>query len=115
MKKSWYERKVIGKYRPPRNHPDVKRDRMNEKGMKELRKLDSEVGVEKYLMIVSRIQILVRAILMPWKWKLNLISPSTKGAAKEVDKWQFVAEERYGQIRHLVLQRNVERDIWRTK
>ena len=110
MKKSWYERKAIGKYRPPRNHPDVKRDRLNEKGMKRLKRLESEPDVERYLRVGSRAQILVRIILMPWKWKLSLISPSSKGAAKEVKRWQLIAEERYGQIRHMVLQSNPQRN-----
>ena len=105
----------VGKYRPPRNHPDVKRDRLNKRGMKKLRKLKNYPDHELYLMVASRAEILVRVILMPWKWGLNLISPSTKGAAKEVERWQFIAEERYGKVRHLVLQRNVERDIWRIK
>ena len=113
MKKSWYERKVIGKYKPPHNHPDVKRDKLNERGMKKLRRQDGKAGVEIYLVVASRAGILVRVILMPWKWRLNLISPSSKGAAKEVERWQLIAGERYGKVRHMVLQRNVERDIWR--
>lgn len=113
MKKSWYERKMLGKYNPPRNHPDVKRDRLNEKGMKKLRRQDSKPAVDQYLRVESRLQILARVVLMPWKWSLSLISPSSKGAYKEVAQWQLVAQERYGRVRHLVLQRNVERDMWR--
>lgn len=110
MKKSWYARKQIGKYQPPRNHPDVKRDRLNKKSMKKLRKLKDCPDHELYLVIASRAQILVRIILMPWKWKLSLISPSGKGGAKEVERWQFIAEERNGKIRHMVLQSNPYRD-----
>lgn len=110
MKESWYARKEIGNYRPPRNHPDVKRDRLNEKGMKKLNRLQPEPDVERYLRVGSRAQILVRIILMPWKWKLSLISPSSKGAAKEVEQWQFIAEERNGKIRRMVLQSNPMRD-----
>lgn len=111
----WYSKKDLGKLHPNKRHPDYLRDRLNERGMKKLNKLKSHSSIELYLRVGSRIQIFARTILMPWKWKLSLISPSTKGAAKEVDRWQFIAGERYGKIRHLVLQGNVERDIWRTK
>jgi len=110
MKKSWYARKEIGNYRPPRNHPDVKRDKLNMKGMKKLNRLKPETDVERYLRVGSRAQILIRIILIPWKWKLSLISPSSKGAAKEVKHWQLIAEERYGKIRHMVLQSNPMRN-----
>lgn len=119
MKKSWYERKVLGKYKPPRNHPDVKRDRLNKRGMKRLNRLQLRPDYEVYLMVASRAEILVRVVLMPWKWKLSLISPTSSkvssGSPKMVEEWQLVAEERYGKVRHLVQQRNVERDIWRAK
>lgn len=106
MKESWYARKQIGNYQYPRRHPDVKRDKLNVKGMKKLRKLQDKPDYELYLRVGSRAQILVRIILMPWKWKLSLISPSSKGAAKEVKRWQLIAEERYGKVRHMVLQSN---------
>jgi len=82
------------------------RDRLNEKGMRKLKRLKPEAGVERYLRVGSRAQILVRIILIPWKWKLSLISPSSKGGAKGVPRWQFIAEERYGKVRHMVLQSN---------
>jgi len=113
MKESWYARKEIGKYPPYPRHRDSRRDKLNEKGMKELKRQDGKAGVKTYLVVASRAGILVRVILMPWKWRLSLISPSSKGAAKEVERWQLIAEERYGKVRHMVLQRNVERDIWR--
>jgi len=74
--------------------------------MKKLRKLKLEADVERYLRVGSRAQILIRVMLMPWKWQLSLISPSAKGGAKEVKRWQFIAEERYGKVRHMVLQSN---------
>ncbi len=91
------------------------RDRLNEKGMKKLNKLETYPDWEQYMVIKSRLQILAKVILRPWKWKLSLISPSAKGGAKEVDRWQLIVTERYGKVRHLVLQRNVERDAWRIK
>lgn len=119
MKESWYARKQIGKISRWSRHPDVKRDRLNERGMKKLRRLKDYPDHELYIMVASRIEILVRVILMPWKWELSLISPTSckvsPGTPKMVERWQFIAEERYGRVRHLVLQRNVERDIWRIK
>jgi len=109
----WYSKKELGKLYWNKKHPDYLRDRLNEKGMKKLRKLNGRVGVDQYLRVESRLQILARVILMPWKWQLSLISPSSKGAAKEVERWQLIAEERYGRVRHLVLQSNVERNIWK--
>jgi len=106
----WYSKKELGKLYWNKRHPDYLRDRLNEKGMKRLKRLESEPDVERYLRVGSRAQILVRIILMPWKWKLSLISPSSKGGAKEVKQWQFIAEERYGQIRHMVLQSNSTRN-----
>lgn len=109
----WYSKKELGKLYWNKRHPDYLRDKLNEKNMKKLNGLKDKDGVERYLMVASRAGILVRVLLMPWKWKLSLISPSSEGAAKEVERWQLIAEERYGQVRHLVLQRNIERDIWR--
>ena len=106
----WYSKKELGKLYRNKRHPDYLRDRLNEKGMKKLRKLKSESDVERYLRVGSRVQILVRIILMPWKWKLSLISPSSKGGTKEVKRWQFIAEERYGRIRHMVLLSNPFKD-----
>lgn len=118
MKKSWYERKELGKYPPYPRHRDAKRNKLNQRGMKKLRKLKDHPDYEQYLVVVSRAQILLRVVLMPWKWKLSLISPTSKlskGCKCEVERWQLIAEERYGKVRHLVLQRNVERDIWRAE
>jgi len=109
----WYSKKELGKLHWNKRHPDYLRDRLNEKGMKKLNKLENRPNYELYMMVESRLQILAKVILRPWKWKLSLISPSTKGAAKEVDRWQLIAEDRYGRVRHLILQRNIERDIWR--
>lgn len=111
----WYGKKELGKLYWNKKHPDYLRDRLNEKGMRKLNKLETYPDWEQYMVIESRLQILAKVILRPWKWKLSLISPSTKGAPKEVDRWQLIAEERYGKVRHLVLQRNVERDVWRIK
>lgn len=111
----WYSKKELGKLHWNKRHPDYLRDRLNEKGMKRLNKLEDQSNYESYMRVESRLQILAKVILRPWKWKLSLISPSTKGATKEVDRWQLIAEERHGKVRHLVLQRNVERDIWRIK
>ena len=108
----WYSKKELGKLYWNKKHPDYKRDRLNEKGMKKLNKLQAR-DYDLYMVVESRLQILARVLLMAWKWKLSLISPSSKGAAKEVKQWQIIAEERYGRVRHLVLQRNVERDAWR--
>lgn len=109
IKESWYARKQIGNYRPPRNHPDVKRDRLNEKGMKKLRRLKDRSDYELYMVVESRLQILAKVVLRAWKWKLSLISPSSKGGVKEVMWWHFIAEERYGRVRHLILQRTAKR------
>jgi len=109
----WYSKKDLGKLHPNKRHPDYKRDRLNEKGMKKLRKLKDHPDYELYMVIESRLRILAKVILRPWRWKLDLISPSTKGAAKEVDRWQLMATERRGKTRRMVLQRNVERDVWR--
>lgn len=106
----WYSKKDLGKLYWNKRHPDYKRDRLNEKGMKGLNKLRPQPDVERYLRVGSRIQILVRVILQPWKWKLSLISPSSKGGAKEVNRWQLIAEERYGRVRHMILQSNSQRN-----
>ncbi len=111
----WYSKKELGKLYWNKRHPDYLRDRLNEKGMKKLNRLEDRSNMELYIAVESRLQIFAKVILRPWKWKLSLISPSTKGAAKEVDRWQLIASERYGKVRHLVLQRNPERDIWRIK
>ena len=113
MKENWSERKQIGKIPWYSQHPDVKRDRLNRRNMRKLNRLDNREGYDLYLRIESRLQILAKVILRPWKWSLSLISPSTKGAAKEVERWQLIANSRYGKIRYLILQRNVERDVWR--
>lgn len=106
----WYGKKELGKLYSNKRHPDYLRDRLNEKGMRKLKRLKPEAGVERYLRVGSRAQILIRVMLMPWKWQLSLISPSAKGGAKEVKRWQFIAEERYGRVRHMVLQSNPSRD-----
>ena len=111
----WYSQKDLGKLHPNKRHPDYLRDRLNERGMKKLNKLKDHPDYELYMMIESRLRILAKVILRPRRWKLNLISPSSKGAAKEVDRWQLIATERRGKTRRMVLQRNVERDIWRIK
>jgi len=111
----WYSKKDLGKLYSNKRHPDYLRDRLNERGMKRLNKLKDQFGYELYMTVESRLMILARVVLLPWRWKLSLISPSSKGAAKEVDRWQLVADERYGKTRRMVLQRNVERDIWRIK
>ena len=115
MKESWYARKQIGKIPWYSQHPDVKRDRLNRRGMRKLNRLDRRESYELYLRIESRLQILAKVVLRPLKWSLSLISPSSKGAAKEVDSWQLIASQRYGKVRYLILQRNVERDIWKKK
>ena len=106
----WYSKKDLGKLHPNKEHPDYLRDRLNEKGMKKLNKLQPEYDIERYLKVGSKVQILIRVILKPWKWKLSLISPSTKGGTKGVLRWEFIAEERYGRIRHMVLLSNPSRD-----
>lgn len=106
----WYSEKDLGKLYPNKRHPDYLRDRLNERGMKKLNKLKLQSGIEIYLRVGSRIQILMRVLLLPWKWKLNLISPSSKGGAKEVLRWQLIGEERYGKVRHMVLQSNPQRN-----
>jgi len=106
----WYSKKDLGKLYWNKRHPDYLRDRLNEKGMKKLNKLKSQPGIELYLRVGSRIQILMRVLLLSWKWKLNLISPSSKGSAKEVLRWQLIAEERHGKVRHMVLQSNPQRN-----
>lgn len=111
----WYSKKELGKLYWNKRHPDYLRDRLNERGMKRLNKLKDHPDYELYMAVESRLQILSKVILRPWRWKLNLISPSTKGAAKEVNRWQSVATERYGMVRRMVLQRNAERNAWRIK
>lgn len=106
----WYSKKDLGKLHWNKRHPDYLRDRLNERGMKKLNKLKPRPGVELHLWVGSRIQILMRVLLLPWRWKLNLISPSSKGGTKEVLRWQLIAEERYGKIRHMVLQSNPQRN-----
>lgn len=106
----WYSKKDLGKLYWNKRHPDYLRDKLNEKGMKKLNRLKDKDGVERYLRVGSRVQILVRVLLLSWKWKLSLISPSTKGGAKEVKQWQLMAEERYGKARRSVLQSNPQRD-----
>ncbi len=108
----WYSKKELGKLYWNKKHPDYLRDQLNEKGMKKLNKL-KDPDYELYIVVESRVQILARILLMAWKWKRSLISPSSKGSSKEVERWQLIAEERYGRVRHLVLQRNIERDIWK--
>jgi len=115
MKESWYARKQIGKLSRYSQHPDARRDRLNRKRMRKLNRLEDRPGIETYLRVESRLQILAKVILRPRRWRLTLISPSTKGATKEVDRWQLIATERYGKVRRLVLQRNVERDVWKKK
>lgn len=97
-------KKQLGKLYPDRRHPDLKRDRLNLKGMRKLRRLESKPGVETYLRDAHPVQIIVRAVLMSWKWKLSLISPG--GPAK---RWQMVLDQRYGKVRLMVLRRNVSR------
>jgi len=106
----WYSKKDLGKLYWNKRHPDYLRDKLNENGMKRLNKLESEPDIERYLRVGSRVQILARTILRPWKWKLSLISPSSRGGAKEVSQWELIAEERYGKVRHTVLQSNSQRD-----
>lgn len=106
----WYSKKDLGKLYWNKRHPDYLRDRLNEKGMKKLNKLKSQPDIELYLRVASRVWILSRVILLPWRWKLSLISPSSKGGAKEVLRWQLIAEERYGKVRHMVLQSNSQRN-----
>jgi len=108
----WYSKKELGKLYWNKRHPDYLRDRLNERGMKKLNKLKDHPDYELYMVIESRLRILAKVILRPYRWKLNLISPSSKGAAKEVDRWQLIATERCGKIRRMVLQRNMERDVW---
>lgn len=109
----WYSKKELGKLYWNKKHPDYLRDRLNEKGMKKLRRLKDRSDYELYMVIESRLQILIKVILRPYRWKLSLISPSSKGSPKEVSRWQLVADERYGKTRRMVLQRNVERDVWK--
>ena len=106
----WYSKKELGKLYWNKRHPDYLRDRLNEKGMKRLNKLKLKPDIELYLKVASRIWILSRVILLPWRWKLSLISPSSKGGTKEVLRWQLIAEERYGKVRHMVLQSNSQRN-----
>jgi len=105
----WYSKKELGKLHWNKRHPDYLRDKLNEKGMKRLNKLKPQPDVELYLRVASRVWILSRVILLPWRWKLSLISPSSKGGAKEVLRWQLMAEERYGKVRHMVLQSDFQR------
>jgi len=111
----WYSKKELGKLHWNKRHPDYLRDRLNERGMKKLNKLKDHPDYELYMVIESRLRILAKVILRPRRWKLNLISPSSKGSPKEVNRWQLIATERRGKTRRMVLQRNVERDIWRIK
>lgn len=106
----WYGKKELGKLYWNKRHPDYLRDRLNERGMKRLNRLKLQSDVELYLRVAPRAWILSRVILLPWRWKLSLISPSTKGGTKEVLRWQLIAEERYGKVRHMVLQSNPQRD-----
>lgn len=111
----WYGRKELGKLYSNKRHPDYLRNKLNEKGMKKLKKLEDYPDHELYMVIESRLQILAKVVLRPHRWKLSLISPSSKGLPKEVARWQLIATERYGKTRRMVLQRNVERDVWRKK
>jgi len=106
----WYSEKELGVLYWNKKHPDYLRDRLNEKGMKRLNKLKSQPDIELYLKVASRIWILSRVILLLWRWKLGLISPSSKGGTKEVLRWQLIAEKRYGKVRHMVLQSNPQRN-----
>lgn len=40
MKDQWYSKKELGKLYPNKKHPDYLRDRLNEKGMKKLKRGD---------------------------------------------------------------------------
>jgi hypothetical protein len=106
----WYSKKELGKLYWNKKHPDYLRDRLNEKGMRKLKKVKSQSDIELYLRVASRMWILSRVILLPWRWKLSLISPSSKGGTKEVLRWQLIAEERYGKVRRMILQSNLQRN-----
>lgn len=70
----WYSKKELGKLYWNKKHPDYLRDRLNEKGMKKLRKMDYKCPckTERQIVLMSRGQMLVRAILKPWRWKLSI-------------------------------------------
>jgi len=97
-------KKSLGKKYPLRNHPDTKREKLARRRMKKgSGKYDP--SVEVYLRVGSRTQILIRGLLMPWKWKLGFQSPGGP-----VKKWQTELEQKRGKIRFMVLESNPIRD-----
>ncbi len=99
----WYSKKELGKLYWNKRHPDYLRDRLNEKNMKRLNKsnLSHTSNCELFLEERSNSLVIFKGLLIFWKWKLTVNSPS--GMGKHYVGWRFIVTQRWGEVRRMIL------------